>query len=151
MRNRRNQNKNAKSSTRSDCRAIAKSAHLSLKKKPDEEIKHQFGWIDKDLNNLAKIDDDNLKYIGGIYDNLDKLRRDAEKDTFDDIILSNIISDDKQLLLEEAELVRETKTEINEKVSIRQFLRDLFMRAHKRVEDGADVSSDESMNDKCWG
>jgi hypothetical protein len=68
---------------------------LQLKKKPDEEIKHQFGWIDKDLTVLAKVDDDQLKYIGNIYDNLDKLRRDAEKDTFEDIILSNIINDDK--------------------------------------------------------
>jgi hypothetical protein len=44
---------------------------------------------------MANIDDDQLKYIGSIYDNLDKLRRDAEKDTFDDIVLSNIIHDDK--------------------------------------------------------
>jgi hypothetical protein len=53
--------------------------------------------------------------------------------------------------LEEAELIKETMVDIKEKVNIRQYLRDLFMRAHKRVEDGADVSSDESMNDKCWG
>ena len=44
---------------------------------------------------MSNIDDDQLKYIGNIYDNLDKLRRDAEKDTFDDIVLSNIIHDDK--------------------------------------------------------
>jgi hypothetical protein len=44
---------------------------------------------------MSKIDDDQLKYIGNIYDNLDKLRRDAEKDTFEDIALHNIISDDK--------------------------------------------------------
>ena len=147
----KNKSKNGPSSTRTDCRAIAKSAHLYLKKKPDEEIKNQFGWIDKGLSNLSKIDDDTLKYIGGIYDNLDKLRRDAEKDTFEDIVLSNIISDDKQLLVEEAELIKETMVDISDKVNLRQFLRDLFMKARKRIQEGDDVSSDESMNDKCWG
>ena len=44
---------------------------------------------------MAKIDDDLLKYIGGIYENLDKLRRNVGKDDFEDIILANIVNDDK--------------------------------------------------------